>query len=217
MGLLGAPDGSSPGKQRDHKKAKMPPSLGRVTSPPSLRGPICAPWLLRGSSGLVMLFLPGPPRPASGGPMHWLDPVLSSTSQSPVSTPLPTWFASGKDLPSEPRWTLPTPGGPRRLPTSMPGQSLLSAFPSTLPRQRFGGQVRSLEPAFPVCKCGASSPAREQCRGWAPQCLVQSTHSIIFAVNQQRAGPSLQGIRSLANNSKGILSHCDILWFSLQV
>ena len=149
------------------RKLRCHPLCGRVTSPPSLRGPICAPCLLRGSSGLGMLFLPGPPRPASGGLMRWLVPVLNSTSQSPASTPLPTWLASGRHLPSEPRWILPSPGGPRRLPTSVPGQPLLSAFPSTFPRQRFGGQVRSLEPAFPVCKCGVSSPAREQCRGWA--------------------------------------------------
>lgn len=47
VGLHRAADGLGPGKQRCHKKTKMPPCLWAIVSPPFPRGPLCA-WSLLG-------------------------------------------------------------------------------------------------------------------------------------------------------------------------
>ena len=60
-----------------------------------------------------MPFLLRPLGPASRGQMLWLIPGPQHTSQSPTSTPSPTWPTSCKDFPFEPPWIPPTPGGPR--------------------------------------------------------------------------------------------------------
>ena len=95
------------------RKPQCPHSLQLSCAPSSLGGPSCASRLLLGSSGLGVPFLLGPLGPASRGLMRWLVPGPQLTSQSPTSTPFPTWPASCKDLPFEPPWIPPTPGGPR--------------------------------------------------------------------------------------------------------
>lgn len=92
---------------------------------------------------------------ATGTCQPWPDarliPGPQRTSQSPTSTPLPTWPTSYKDLPFEPPWIPPTPGGPRGGLCPCLG-NLLSAFPATCTQRRLSGQVCSLQSAFFICK-----------------------------------------------------------------